>query len=635
MTLQLDHQQLLRTVAERIRPGAHWRPDVVHKAAETSLFAAYGDGQARAFVTRMSKQHPHFRGLFQALLAELKKHPGFWTGFYAVRHHHSPLPAHHPWSLDITRAFGASESPPASAAAPPPAAHDTPAPAAGAPTTAGRFGGGGRGFGRSAFGRRRGWDQQWHGRGGAHFDSPNMGDEFQPPPAEDMSGEDFAAGFRGGRGGFGRGGFGRSAFGRRRGWDQQWRGYGGSHFDSPNMGDEFQPPPAEDMGGDDFAAGAMAPPPRGAPAPRPGFSAAAPRPGMRPGVRPTFGAPSFGARPAVRPGLLVRPGAFPGARPGFPGAFRGQPLYRGPAPFGRIGGPFAPGRPAPPPPPGFGPRPSAPWADPWRGYGGQHFDSPDMGGDFQPPPPEDYGDQGGGDAQPGADGDGFFGGQDMQAPPPAPMPDDLDGGGRDQGDGAVPPDDGSQGAPAAGPDDGGQPTDDGAPATAGRRRASWHGHQPPWYAPRFEPFRHPHNVPAYPEFTHGGELPDPHFVPAPGQYRHGGDLPPPGAAGPEFAAGYRGGGRRFRRVHPRDHRFFDSGYLSGNPYTTIVPHGSEPVTGRMGGPHAPRGRRAGPEHWQGWGRFMGPEWVVDQRNELEAVPFDAAETFEPEAYDVD
>src|SRR5208337_4215167 len=81
VTLQLDHQQLLRTVAERIRPGAHWRPDVVHKAAETSLFAAYGDGQARAFVTRMSKQHPHFRGLFQALLAELKKHPGFWTGF--------------------------------------------------------------------------------------------------------------------------------------------------------------------------------------------------------------------------------------------------------------------------------------------------------------------------------------------------------------------------------------------------------------------------------------------------------------------------------------------------------------------------------------------------------------------------
>ena len=115
MSVHLDADPLLRAVAHQMhdelaRQGAQLDPKIIDSAAAAVLGQAYGDTHAGEMVTRLGAQNPQLAAIFGTAFTFLKSHPGFWVGWYALKHHETPLPHDHPWAGHVARAFGESDA---------------------------------------------------------------------------------------------------------------------------------------------------------------------------------------------------------------------------------------------------------------------------------------------------------------------------------------------------------------------------------------------------------------------------------------------------------------------------------------------------------------------------------------------
>jgi hypothetical protein len=109
----LDKRPLLEAVGAELAGHRPHEPfEAVHAATHAALNAAYGDPEALALLARLETSNPELAELIKLAADIAAKHPGFWTGLYAHEHHAAPLPSDHPWARSIAHAFGASDAPP-------------------------------------------------------------------------------------------------------------------------------------------------------------------------------------------------------------------------------------------------------------------------------------------------------------------------------------------------------------------------------------------------------------------------------------------------------------------------------------------------------------------------------------------
>ena len=109
----LDTRPLLDAVGAELAGHRPHEPfEAIHGAAHAALGAAYGDPEALALLAKLEAENPELAELIKLAADIAAKHPGFWTGLYAHEHHAAPLPSDHPWARSIAHAFGASDAPP-------------------------------------------------------------------------------------------------------------------------------------------------------------------------------------------------------------------------------------------------------------------------------------------------------------------------------------------------------------------------------------------------------------------------------------------------------------------------------------------------------------------------------------------